>query len=188
MYKGEITYVCPPPLLSPFVKIQPIITLEGSVSHTFQRGGKNKVTVQVASGSAIVQDSRDVTVKGELGGGHLQSALIGATRHSALICNAVGAVLSRCLRDATSTSARRTPLMNKVSLWASGFRGGEGIKFISRCMLSNEKRQITVTPNKSTFLKKGKRTEVALAPNKNQLLCAAFRVLQVAAVVLLSGP
>lgn len=77
--KGEITCVCPPPLLSPFLKIQPIITLEGSVSHTFQRGGKNKVTVQVASGNAIVQDSRDITVKGECGGGGLQRALIGAT-------------------------------------------------------------------------------------------------------------
>ncbi|XP_075894513.1 VPS10 domain-containing receptor SorCS3 [Nelusetta ayraudi] len=42
---------------------EPIITLEGSVSHTFQRAGKNKVTVQVASGGAIVQDSRDITVK-----------------------------------------------------------------------------------------------------------------------------
>lgn len=38
------------------------------------------MTVQVASGSTIVQDSRDITVKGELGGGGLQRALIGATR------------------------------------------------------------------------------------------------------------
>lgn len=76
--------MCLPPLLSPFLKIQPIITLEGSVSHTFQRGGKNKVTVQVASGSTIVQDSRDITVKGELGGGDLQRALIGATQSPAM--------------------------------------------------------------------------------------------------------
>lgn len=53
--------------LSLFFEIQPIITLEGSVSHTFQRAGNNKVTLQVASGGAIVQDSRDITVKGESG-------------------------------------------------------------------------------------------------------------------------
>lgn len=59
----------------PVFEIQPIITLEGSVSHTFQRAGKNKVTVQVASGGAIVQDSRDITVKGELGAAALFKAL-----------------------------------------------------------------------------------------------------------------
>ncbi|KAK1905090.1 VPS10 domain containing receptor SorCS3 [Dissostichus eleginoides] len=42
---------------------RPIITLEGSVSYTFQKGGNNKVTVQVASGSIILQDSKVVTVK-----------------------------------------------------------------------------------------------------------------------------
>ncbi|XP_058508169.1 VPS10 domain-containing receptor SorCS3 [Solea solea] len=42
---------------------EPIITLEGSISYTFQREGKNKVTVQVASGSNIVQDSKVITVK-----------------------------------------------------------------------------------------------------------------------------
>lgn len=62
-------------LLSPRLKIQPIITLEGSVAHTFQRGGKNKVTVQVASGSTMVQDSRDITVKGESGGGRPRGRL-----------------------------------------------------------------------------------------------------------------
>ncbi|XP_034008056.1 VPS10 domain-containing receptor SorCS3 [Trematomus bernacchii] len=42
---------------------EPIITLEGSVSYTFQKGGNNKVTVQVASGSIILQDSKVLTVK-----------------------------------------------------------------------------------------------------------------------------
>ncbi|KAE8280724.1 VPS10 domain-containing receptor SorCS3 Precursor [Larimichthys crocea] len=42
---------------------EPIITLEGSISYTFQRRGKNKVTVQVASGSTIMQDSKVITVK-----------------------------------------------------------------------------------------------------------------------------
>lgn len=46
-------------------EIQPIITLEGSVSHTFHRLGKNKVTVQVACGSTVMQDSNVITVKGE---------------------------------------------------------------------------------------------------------------------------
>ncbi|XP_019715789.1 VPS10 domain-containing receptor SorCS3-like [Hippocampus comes] len=42
---------------------QPIVTLDGSISYTFQKEGTNKVTVQVASGSAVMQDSRDITVK-----------------------------------------------------------------------------------------------------------------------------
>lgn len=46
-------------------EIQPIITLEGSISYTFQTEGKNKVTVQVASGNTIMQDSKVITVKGE---------------------------------------------------------------------------------------------------------------------------
>lgn len=46
-------------------EMQPIITLEGSISHTFQKEGKNKVTVQVASGSTVMQDSKAITVKGE---------------------------------------------------------------------------------------------------------------------------
>ncbi|KAM4591003.1 VPS10 domain-containing receptor SorCS3 [Odontesthes bonariensis] len=42
---------------------EPIITLEGSVSHTFHREGKNKVTVQVACGGTVMQDSKVITVK-----------------------------------------------------------------------------------------------------------------------------
>nr|XP_020486526.1 VPS10 domain-containing receptor SorCS3-like [Labrus bergylta] len=42
---------------------EPIITLDGSISYTFQKEGKNKVTVQVASGSTIIQDSKVITVK-----------------------------------------------------------------------------------------------------------------------------
>uniref|UniRef100_A0A4W6D0J2 Sortilin related VPS10 domain containing receptor 3b n=1 Tax=Lates calcarifer TaxID=8187 RepID=A0A4W6D0J2_LATCA len=42
---------------------EPIITLEGSISYTFHREGKNKVTVQVASGSTVMQDSKVITVK-----------------------------------------------------------------------------------------------------------------------------
>lgn len=48
-------------------EIQPIITLEGSISYTFHKEGKNKVTVQVASGSTVMQDSKVITVKGEWG-------------------------------------------------------------------------------------------------------------------------
>uniref|UniRef100_A0A8C6TQ09 Sortilin related VPS10 domain containing receptor 3b n=1 Tax=Neogobius melanostomus TaxID=47308 RepID=A0A8C6TQ09_9GOBI len=33
---------------------EPLITLEGSISYTFQRAGRNKVTVQVASGSDVI--------------------------------------------------------------------------------------------------------------------------------------
>ncbi|XP_037535849.1 VPS10 domain-containing receptor SorCS3 [Nematolebias whitei] len=42
---------------------EPIITLEGSISHMFHREGKNKVTVQVACGSTVLQDSKVITVK-----------------------------------------------------------------------------------------------------------------------------
>uniref|UniRef100_A0A8C6LND5 Sortilin related VPS10 domain containing receptor 3 n=1 Tax=Nothobranchius furzeri TaxID=105023 RepID=A0A8C6LND5_NOTFU len=42
---------------------EPIITLEGSISHMFHREGKNKVTVQVACGSIVMQDSKVITVK-----------------------------------------------------------------------------------------------------------------------------
>uniref|UniRef100_A0A8C5HWV7 VPS10 domain-containing receptor SorCS3-like n=1 Tax=Gouania willdenowi TaxID=441366 RepID=A0A8C5HWV7_GOUWI len=42
---------------------EPIITLEGSITHTFQKEGKNKVTVQVASGSTVMQDSKVINVK-----------------------------------------------------------------------------------------------------------------------------
>uniref|UniRef100_A0A3Q3MYC9 Sortilin related VPS10 domain containing receptor 3b n=1 Tax=Mastacembelus armatus TaxID=205130 RepID=A0A3Q3MYC9_9TELE len=42
---------------------EPVITLEGSISYTFQKEGKNKVTVQVASGSTVIQDSKVLTVK-----------------------------------------------------------------------------------------------------------------------------
>uniref|UniRef100_A0A7N6AV12 PKD domain-containing protein n=1 Tax=Anabas testudineus TaxID=64144 RepID=A0A7N6AV12_ANATE len=42
---------------------EPIITLEGSISYTFHREGKNKVTVQVASGGTVIQDSKVITVK-----------------------------------------------------------------------------------------------------------------------------
>lgn len=46
-------------------EMQPFITLEGSISYTFHREGKNKVTVQVASGGTVIQDSKVITVKGE---------------------------------------------------------------------------------------------------------------------------
>ncbi|XP_038126140.1 VPS10 domain-containing receptor SorCS3-like [Cyprinodon tularosa] len=42
---------------------EPIITLEGSISHMFLREGKNKVTVQVACGSTVLEDSKVITVK-----------------------------------------------------------------------------------------------------------------------------
>lgn len=51
---------------SPFLlEMQPVITLEGSISYTFHREGQNKVTVQVASGGTVLQDSKVVTVKGK---------------------------------------------------------------------------------------------------------------------------
>ncbi|XP_034040761.1 VPS10 domain-containing receptor SorCS3 [Thalassophryne amazonica] len=42
---------------------EPIISLEGSITYRFQREGKNKVTVQVACGNTIMQDSKVITVK-----------------------------------------------------------------------------------------------------------------------------
>uniref|UniRef100_A0AAV2JPK1 PKD domain-containing protein n=1 Tax=Knipowitschia caucasica TaxID=637954 RepID=A0AAV2JPK1_KNICA len=42
---------------------EPLITLEGSISYVFQRAAQSKVTVQVASGSDVMQDSKVITVK-----------------------------------------------------------------------------------------------------------------------------
>lgn len=62
--KMQIFFPCEIFCVFPF-ETQPIITLEGSISYTFRREGKNKVTVQVASGSTIMQDSKVITIKGE---------------------------------------------------------------------------------------------------------------------------
>ncbi|XP_030235756.1 VPS10 domain-containing receptor SorCS3 isoform X2 [Gadus morhua] len=42
---------------------EPRITLEGTVSHTFQSEGTSKVTVQLSSGGVVIQDSKRITVK-----------------------------------------------------------------------------------------------------------------------------
>ncbi|XP_051502906.1 VPS10 domain-containing receptor SorCS3-like [Myxocyprinus asiaticus] len=42
---------------------EPLITLEGNVSHTFTREGTNSVTVQVSAGGTVLQDVKTITVK-----------------------------------------------------------------------------------------------------------------------------
>ncbi|XP_042598026.1 VPS10 domain-containing receptor SorCS3-like isoform X3 [Cyprinus carpio] len=42
---------------------EPLITLEGSVSHTFTQEGPNSVTVQVSAGGTVLQDVKIITVK-----------------------------------------------------------------------------------------------------------------------------
>ncbi|XP_041866105.1 VPS10 domain-containing receptor SorCS3 [Melanotaenia boesemani] len=42
---------------------EPIITLDGSISHTFHNEGNNKVTVQVACGGTVMQDAKVIIVK-----------------------------------------------------------------------------------------------------------------------------
>ncbi|KAI4888270.1 hypothetical protein NFI96_013855 [Prochilodus magdalenae] len=41
---------------------EPLITLEGSVSHTFVQEGRHMVVVQVSAGSSVLQDSETITV------------------------------------------------------------------------------------------------------------------------------
>ncbi|XP_063064698.1 VPS10 domain-containing receptor SorCS3-like [Engraulis encrasicolus] len=42
---------------------EPIITLDGSISHTFTRGGMNTVAVQVSSANSILQDTKTIVVQ-----------------------------------------------------------------------------------------------------------------------------
>uniref|UniRef100_A0A3P8XQX1 PKD domain-containing protein n=1 Tax=Esox lucius TaxID=8010 RepID=A0A3P8XQX1_ESOLU len=42
---------------------EPLITLDGSITYTFQKEGKNKVMVQVSSGCNILQDTKVIIVK-----------------------------------------------------------------------------------------------------------------------------
>ncbi|XP_048046802.1 LOW QUALITY PROTEIN: VPS10 domain-containing receptor SorCS3 [Megalobrama amblycephala] len=42
---------------------EPLITLEGSVSHTFTREGLNSVTVQVSAGGTVLQDVKIIAVR-----------------------------------------------------------------------------------------------------------------------------
>ncbi|TRZ00724.1 hypothetical protein DNTS_007164 [Danionella cerebrum] len=44
-------------------RTEPLITLQGSVSHTFAREGPNSVTVQVSAGGTVLQDVKIITVK-----------------------------------------------------------------------------------------------------------------------------
>ncbi|KAL2092743.1 hypothetical protein ACEWY4_012541 [Coilia grayii] len=42
---------------------EPIITLDGSISHTFTREGRHTVTVQVSSANSILQDTKTIAVQ-----------------------------------------------------------------------------------------------------------------------------
>ncbi|KAF7216643.1 VPS10 domain-containing receptor SorCS3 isoform X1 [Nothobranchius furzeri] len=42
---------------------EPVITLDGSISHTFTSEGVHTITVQVSAGSSILQDTRSLVVK-----------------------------------------------------------------------------------------------------------------------------
>uniref|UniRef100_A0A8C6TN56 Sortilin related VPS10 domain containing receptor 3 n=1 Tax=Neogobius melanostomus TaxID=47308 RepID=A0A8C6TN56_9GOBI len=42
---------------------EPVISLDGSISHTFSSEGMHSVTVQVAAGNSILQDTRTIAVK-----------------------------------------------------------------------------------------------------------------------------
>lgn len=47
------------------VSPQPIITLDGSISHTFTSEGMHTVAVQVSSANSILQDTKTIAVQGE---------------------------------------------------------------------------------------------------------------------------
>lgn len=44
---------------------QPVITLDGSISHTFSSDGMHTITVQVAAANTILQDTKTIAVKGQ---------------------------------------------------------------------------------------------------------------------------
>ena len=46
--------------------LQPLITLEGSITFTFSVEGMNTITVQVSAGNTILQDTMTIAVYGEL--------------------------------------------------------------------------------------------------------------------------
>lgn len=45
--------------------LQPLITLEGSITFTFSVEGMNTITVQVSAGNTILQDTKTIAVYGE---------------------------------------------------------------------------------------------------------------------------
>lgn len=44
---------------------KPLITLDSSISFTFLAEGTNTITVQVAAGNALIQDTKDIAVHGK---------------------------------------------------------------------------------------------------------------------------
>ncbi|KAA0711032.1 VPS10 domain-containing receptor [Triplophysa tibetana] len=52
-----------PDLLLGWIRIGPLITLRGSVSHTFTQEGSHSITVQVSAGGVVLQDVKTITVK-----------------------------------------------------------------------------------------------------------------------------
>lgn len=47
------------------LRLQPVISLDGSISHTFPNEGMHTITVQVAAANTILQDSKTIAVKGQ---------------------------------------------------------------------------------------------------------------------------
>jgi len=45
--------------------LQPLITLEGSITFTISVEGMNTITVQVSAGNIILQDTKTIAVYGE---------------------------------------------------------------------------------------------------------------------------
>lgn len=46
--------------------LQPLITLESSISYVFTVEGMNTVTVQVSAGNTLIQDTKEIAVHGTL--------------------------------------------------------------------------------------------------------------------------
>lgn len=47
------------------MSLQPLITLEGTITFTFSTEGMNIITVQVSAGNTILQDTKMIAVYGE---------------------------------------------------------------------------------------------------------------------------
>ena len=52
-------------IISYILHLQPVITLDGSISHTFSSDGMHTITVQVAAANTILQDTKTIAVKGQ---------------------------------------------------------------------------------------------------------------------------
>lgn len=67
--------------------LQPLITLDGSISYTFPSEGMHTVAVQVAAGNTILQDTKTIAVKGQYLFSICATGLYSCHLFSSIICS-----------------------------------------------------------------------------------------------------